>query len=505
MYILEANHIKKSFSGVTALSDANLYLKEREVCGLVGANGSGKTTFARIVCGLLKPDAGELKIKGEMINFSSPLHARKFRMALIHQNLSLIPEMTVWENICLGHEETDRLGFIEKNHARLKAKRIIENLVPDLELTEKALNLSPASKQIVEIAKALYREPEILILDEPTASLEYHEVEKLFDIIATLKVEGVSIIFISHRIWEINRVCDRVVAFRDGKTTGILDFSGEERDEKKIVTLITGSAKDLDSTGRTEVSESMDHSVSPEYSLELDNVSVGRKLKSISLQVRQGEVVGLGGLQGQGQQELLLTLFGFLPAMEGTVIIAGERKTMRHPRDAIENGIFLVPGDRQKEGLFLRHTVFSNLIYPRLSVKRHPLVLNTAQLLQECENIIHLISLSPSYPGNIISNLSGGNQQKIVLGKWLSLRPKTLLLDDPTKGVDVQTRTELYNIISELTKRGTSVILYASDNEELCRHCNTVYIMYDGKIVEKLIEKDISKDQILSSSLRHGD
>jgi len=503
MNILEAKHIKKTFSGVVALTDANLNLEEGEVCGLVGANGSGKTTFARVISGLLMPDGGDLNIYGSKVNFKSHLDDEKFKMAMVHQNLSLVPEMTVWENIDLGREGIDRFGFLEKSKAIEKARKMINDLSASISIYEKVLNLSPAEKQLVEIAKALSKKPKILILDEPTASLGFNQVEKLFGIIEGLKRESVSVIFISHRIWEVTKICDRLVTLRDGKTVGIIDFGKQRRDERLIIPLITGTKADLSYAETKKGKKKPLKSFKVvDNSLEVENIFLKGKLKNISFKIGKGEVVGLGGLQGQGQEEILLILSGFLRNSYGKIKIDGKYVNIKCPRDAIRKGMFLVPGDKQKEGLFLPHSVFANLVYPKLSLKNQKFILPLRKLKKEADEVIDMISLVPADQNMIASNLSGGNQQKIVVGKWLSLSPKILLLNDPTKGVDVETRRTFYKIISDLTQKGTSVFLYASDNEELISNCDRVFIIFEGSIVDEICGESICEERIVASSFR---
>ena len=501
--ILEARHIRKSFVGVKALSDANFLLREGEICGLVGANGSGKTTFARIVSGLLTPDGGDLLLFGSPVNFRSRQDAERSRMAMVHQNLSLVPDLTIWENIALGREKADAMGFLDNASAVAAAERALAAIGVELSPHERVANISPDEKQLVEIAKAFAKDPRILILDEPTASLDFHQVDALFAAVQELKKKGVAIIFISHRIWEVARICDRLVAFRNGETVGELDFATQPRDQSLIVPLITGAAaRTRVRTDRVAREKEIAESGDTGAALEVSGVSLpDGRLKDISFTLRRGEVLGLGGLQGQGQEEILMILAGYLRGYSGSIRAEGRPVPLRNTRQAIRRGIALIPGDRQKEGLFLEHSVLSNLLYPKVSMHRGSFFLPRRGYREVVEETMKTVSLVPADPRLTVAQLSGGNQQKVVMGKWLSLSPRVLLLNDPTKGVDVGTRQNIYGIIHDLTKRGTSVVLYASDTEELVDNCDRVLIVFEGRIVKEMKGDDIDEEKIVVASL----
>jgi ribose transport system ATP-binding protein len=502
MMVLEATHIRKSFVGVRALTDANFSLRAGEVCGLVGANGSGKTTFARIVSGLLMPDGGELKLYESPVSLRSHLDAEGVRMAMVHQNLSLVPEMTIWENVVLGREATGTLALLDNRAAIAQAERAMNAIDVKIPVHERVKNISPDEKQLVEIGKALAKEPRILILDEPTASLDFHQVESLFRAVGKLKEQGVAIIFISHRLWEVAKICDRLVAFRNGETVGELDFSSQPRDEKLIIPLITGhEARDIVRKRSGVREKEIAHHSAEGPALELRGVSLPGRLTDISFALRRGEVLGLGGLQGQGQEEILMILAGYLKGYTGEILVEGRPHALRNTRQAIQRGIALIPGDRQKEGLFLEHTVLFNLLYPKVSMHRGSFLLPRRNYQKIAEEAIDSMSLVPPNPRLVVSQLSGGNQQKVVVGKWLALGPHVLLLNDPTKGVDVDTRQNLYAIVARLTGGGTSVILYASDNEELIANCDRVLIVFEGRIVKEMNADEINEEKLVVSSL----
>jgi ribose transport system ATP-binding protein len=508
MTVLEAKHIRKSFVGVKALSDANFVLQEGEICGLVGANGSGKTTFAKVVSGLLVPDGGELLLYEKAVKLGSRLDAERYRMAMVHQNLSLVPEMSIWQNIALGREALQAFSFLDNRRAIEQAEKALSMIAGTLSVHERVKNISPDEKQLVEIAKALAKNPRILILDEPTASLDFHQVEALFATIRKLKSRGVSIVFISHRMWEVAGICDRLVAFRNGETVGSLDFSIQARDEKLIVPMITGQEARVRQKKTAGVREGEIAGFGARGPvLEMRRVSLdGGRLEDINFSLRRGEVLGLGGLQGQGQEEILMILAGYLRASVGKVLVNGRPVSLRRTRQAIGRGIALIPGDRQREGLFLEHSVLSNLLYPKISMHHGSFFLPMMRYRALASKAIDTVSLVPPNPRLVVSQLSGGNQQKVVVGKWLAMDMDVLLLNDPTKGVDVSTRENIYAIISELTMKGTSVLLYASDTDELIANCDRVLIVFEGRIVKEISGDDISEERIVASSLNveHG-
>jgi ribose transport system ATP-binding protein len=475
MTVLEASHITKSFAGVRALADANFLLRSGEICGLVGANGSGKTTFARIMSGLLMPDSGTLRLYEKAVNLR--------------------------ENIAMGREAT-RSGFLDNRAAVAQAEAVMRTVDVKIPVHERVKNIAPDEKQLVEICKALAKDPRILILDEPTASLDFHQVESLFRAVRALKERGVAIIFISHRLYEIAKICDRLVAFRNGETVGELDFAAQPRDEKLIIPLITGQeVKERVRRGARVRNEDMARLSDRGPAVEMRGVSLGRRLTDVSLSLRRGEVLGLGGLQGQGQEDILQILAGYLRGYSGEILVDGKPHALRNTREAIRKGIALIPGDRQKEGLFLDHTVLSNLLYPKVSLHRGSFFLPAKGYQRIAADAMSAVSLQPPNPRLVVSQLSGGNQQKVVVGKWLALSPKVLLLNDPTKGVDVGTRQNLYAIISQLAQAGTSVLLYASDNEELIANCDRVLIVFEGRIVKEFSAEEISEEKLVVSSL----
>jgi ribose transport system ATP-binding protein len=411
--------------------------------------------------------------------------------------------MTVWENIALGREQRDRAGFLDNKSAISLAEKAMASIGVSISPHVRVSSISPDEKQLVEIAKAVSKDPQILLLDEPTASLDFHQVEALFTAINALKARGVSIVFISHRLWEVAKICDRLVAFRNGETVGSIDFAQSPREESLIVPLITGqAARARVRKNRGEREGEMQEFTTKGASLEVQDISLpDGRLSNVSFSLRRGEVLGLGGLQGQGQEEILMILAGYLHGYTGRILVDGKPAPLRRTRQAIKRGIALIPGDRQREGLFLEHNVLSNLLYPKISMYRGSFFLPRRKFQGVAKAAIQTVSLVPPDQKTVISQLSGGNQQKVVVGKWLALSPSVLLLNDPTKGVDVGTRENIYVIINELTKAGTSVVLYASDNEELIDNCDRVLVVFEGRIVKEMSGDEINEEKIIVSSL----
>jgi ribose transport system ATP-binding protein len=498
MQLLEAKSLRKSYGGVAALRDGNLICKQGKVCGLLGANGSGKSTFSKMISGVVKPDGGEIWFNGTKLDVANPQEARKQGIIMVHQHLSLIPELTIWENMTLGIEPQGRLGFVNDKASKETAQSFLAKFAPELAIDLKVRELSLAQKQFVEIAKAIAQQPKLLILDEPTAPLEQSEVEKLFAVMQELKARQTSIIFISHRLWEIKSICDYVVVFRNGETVGAIDFDTEAKDESLIVSMISG--KEHHHTLGERTGGRLDPGA--DTLLEVRDFKLRKAREGLSFKVKKGEVVGFGGLQGQGQEQLLLALSGLEQPVGGQVSLGGRRLRLRHPKQAVREGIVLVPGDRHKEGLFLQHDVLMNLIYPQFATRKTGFLLNWTKLKREAEEVIRQVNIVPNDPGKVVQYLSGGNQQKVVVGKWLPLAPKVLLLSDPAKGVDVGAKRELYDTVRRLAGQGTSVLLYASDHEELMDICDRVFILFEDQIVDEIFPAEYGEQRFVSASLR---
>lgn len=492
--VLEATGIRKCFGGVVALSNGNLVCQRGKITGLLGANGSGKSTISKIITGVYSADSGEIKYNGKPVKYRNPDDARKDGIAMVFQNLSLVADLTVWQNIVLGIEEKKGLTLNNKSAIDI-SKEIIDKLLPGLDINKKVFELNPGEMQIVEIAKAISSKPKLLILDEPTAALEQAQVKSLFNYMRILADQGVTMIFTSHRIWEVMEICDNVIIFRNGENVASIDFAKEGKDADRIISYITGDTKKVKFEKKRN--EATDETV-----LSIKGMNYGKFLKDVSFELKKGEILGIGGLAGQGQHELMLALAGNYPDVLCDAEINGKKIKLTKPVNAIRNSMLLVPGDRQLEGLFLKDSVYTNMIYPKLGLKRQPFFTPARKYRKESEEIVKTLSIKTKDIDTPVSKLSGGNQQKVVVGKWLSFDINVLLLADPAKGVDIGAKRDLYQyIVDQVKERKTSVILYASDNEELIEYCDRVLIMYEGQVVETLKGDDINEDAIISASM----
>lgn len=500
MFKFEARSVKKHFGGVKALQDAYLETDNTRICGLVGANGSGKSTFSRICAGIILPDEAEIFINSQKVSFKDSAEADEHGVAMVHQNLSLIPDLTVWENIVLGKERNWGKLFIDTRKDRILAEEFLTDLIPEgVPLDIRVSKLTPGQKQMVEIAKAIFRKPRLLILDEPTAALEYKQVEYLFKKIKILKDSGVAIIFISHRLWEIVNICDVVYAFRNGRTVGTVDFSVKPRDQKLIFPLVVGE----EGIATEPDNHSTEERVHNEVVVKVEELGLKENVKNVSFQAKRGEILGIGGLGGQGQEELIMLLSGGVRQTEGKIGIKGLKKFKYHGvNEAIRRGVYLVPGDRQKEGLFLQKNILFNVIIPRFSLKKLKVIPGKKKMEDVTEKVIKKAAVQPPDKAMLVKNLSGGNQQKVVFGRWLQFEPEVLLLNDPAKGIDIGAMNYLYKVVHELVEAGTTVILYASSNEELVAHCDRVLIMFEGSIVKELVGDQITDKNLVQYSLR---
>jgi len=492
---LSARNIVKHYGGVVALSDGNLDVSTGEVVALIGANGSGKSTMSKVINGVVVLDGGQLLLDDKPVQFSSPQAAKDMGIATVFQELSLIPQMTVAENIWLTREPMTAYWTVNRRVIREKTEQLLSlfrgTYKTDLRPDDTVGSLPPDEKQLIEILKAISFDPWMVILDEATASLDSRQVQRLFELIKDWKEAGKAIVFISHRMEEIFRIADKYSVLRNGKTVGAGDMRGiTDRElvklmiEKESVFGFSRAGSKEDKKGKPVCLDVKD--------LQTDS------LHGISFRVHEGELVGIGGLRGQGQRDLLLSLFGDIP-YSGEVYTFGSKSRLRHPREAMRQGLALIPGDRANEGLLYIRSILENLQLPSWAQYGFPLRLGQAR--KDAEKAGASLNLKMAGLDEPVSSLSGGNAQKVVLGKWLMRQPRLLLLDDPTKGVDVGTKAEFYALLTRLCDEGKTILFYSSDDEELIGLCDRVLVLYDGIIRTELSGPSLTKENLIAASL----
>jgi ribose transport system ATP-binding protein len=479
MSVLEASGIRKRFGGVIALAGADFSLRAGEVHALIGANGCGKSTLCKIIGGSVAADTGRLTLDGKPVTFSGPDDAAAAGIGVFYQDLSLIPRMTVAENIFLGREPSATGGLVDRQALRKAATSALaefrEVIGDGIDADTLVVALSADQNQMVEILKVLAAQPRIIIFDEATAALDRNQVAAVFEHIRALKAAGCSIIFITHRMDEVFDIADRVTVMRNGTTVMTGDCSQTTRDA-----LVEAMVGELATTrGKRAL-----HTPAAEVALQIDGLH-SDKLADVSLQLRRGEILGLGGLHGQGQSELLRVLFGAKRMRSGHLAIGGKPFDPKGPRSAMRHAVAYVSGDRARHGVFAIRPIFENLVVSLLARERRQLISRRA-LEGKISPFIERLKLKFDSLGASVSQLSGGNQQKVVIGRWLATRPQVLLLDDPTKGIDIQTKMDLYATLDDLCDQGVSIMLYSSDDEELLAISDRVLVFNAGRVVAEL-------------------
>jgi ribose transport system ATP-binding protein len=491
--LLSAKGISKSYTGVRALNLVDFELKKGEVHALVGENGAGKSTLIKIITGIVEKDEGEIKVDGVIRDIKNPHFARSLGISTIFQELSQIPGLNVSENVFLGHENSKFKVFLDRKAMSKKTKNLIDkyniNLNPDAIL----LNLSAAQRQLAEIIKAVSSDPRILIMDEPTSSLTVDEAENLFKIIDDLKKRNSGIIYISHRMDEIFRIADRISVLRDGNLVACVKASDVDMDGivklmvGREIEIYQGPKKDLEveSTGREPV-------------LEIKNVSRKGVFSDISFTLYRGEILGIAGLVGSGRSELVRSIFGVDKIDSGEIFLNNSNVKIKSVRDALNFGIALLPESRHFQGLVLKHTVEQNVILPILKRFSFLGLLNYKKTDKFVKEKVKEFDIRTNSINTIVENLSGGNQQKVVITKWLSTNPQILIVDEPTIGIDVKTKSEIHKIIRNLADKGISIIMISSELSELLPHSDRIMVMNKGHNLGIFNHTEITQEKIMS-------
>ena len=487
---LSMKAIDKSFGKVRALEKAEFHLKKGEVHALLGVNGAGKSTLMKILSGVYEQDTGEVLLEGEKIRIRTPRAAKELGIFCVYQEVdtAIVSELSVAENILLDSIATGTNVFISKQKLHNQARNALLQLqADDIPIEKPAFMLSLAEKQLVLIARALVSSAKVIIFDEPTAPLSLHESTKLFSVINKLKAKGVGCIFISHRLPEVFEICDRITVMREGSLVGTYNTS--DTNQEKIIESMLGVSYSLDVSTRTQTLG--------ETLLRVKELSDGKKVKNISFHVSQGEIVGVVGLVGAGKTELAKTLFGFSPHTAGSIEISGEIVKVKHPRDAINAGMALIPEERRKEGLFVHESLQTNASFPNLQKFSRLLFMNKTKEKSFAKEIIDKLRIKTSSTDTPLVFLSGGNQQKVAIGKWMSLDSALYLFDEPTKGVDIGAKTDIFRMVREFAERGKGCLYFSSEIHEVVGISDRILVMYDGQIVKELSRKDATQERIL--------
>jgi ABC-type sugar transport system, ATPase component len=480
-------NIKKSFGATQALKKIDFDLKEGEVHGLLGENGAGKSTLIKILGGIHQPDEGTIEINDNKIKIENVQKAQENGIGIIHQEIVLVPYLTIAQNIFLGREITNKMGMENKQLMRQEAEKMLSSFGLDYDVDEKVGNLTIAQQQMIEIIKAISFNVKILIMDEPTSSLSDEEVEKLFKIIKILQRKNVGIIYISHRMEELFKITDRITVIRDGEY--IETKITKETDTDSLVALMVGR--------KLEKYYIREYCEEGEEVLKVENLTKKGVFENINFEVKKGMILGFAGLVGAGRSEVMMSIFGGIPYDTGNIYIFGEKKSIKNCEQAIDNRIAYVPEDRKKQGLTLIKSIGYNITLASLKHITQGIFVNEYKRKNIIDKYIKELSIKTSSAETAAENLSGGNQQKVVIAKWLSTNPELLILDEPTRGIDVGAKAEIYTIINKLAKEGIAIIIVSSELPELINMCNEVCIMRNGKIVKKLSQKNLTQENIM--------
>jgi ribose transport system ATP-binding protein len=491
--VLEVREVTKRFPGVVALDNVSFQLHVGEVHALVGENGAGKSTLIKVMTGVQRPDGGRVLFDGEEVTFVSPREAQEAGISTIYQETNLIPLRSVAQNVFLGREPRTGLGLTDTGRMNREAFELLERYGIEADITAPVRSLGIGVQQMVAIAKAVSMEARVVIMDEPTSSLEAHEVETLFQVIRRLREDGVGVVYVSHRLEELYEICERVTVLRDGKVVHVGGLAELPRLEL-IATML----------GR-EVPEVEQRAAAPEASeveaeepvLEAHNLSAHRAPKGVSIDVRRGEVVGLAGLLGSGRTETAKAIFGAQPLDSGTVEIDGQDVNPDSPGAAIKSGLAFLPEDRKAEGIIPDLSVRENIVAAALPRLSHGGFVSKKEQYELVERFMSRLDIKASSPDQPIGELSGGNQQKVMLARWLCLEPKVLILDEPTQGIDVGAKAEVQQLIAELAEGGLGVVMIDSEPEEIIEGSDRVVVLRDGAVAGTLSGDELNEQNLV--------
>jgi len=493
--LLELEGIVKTFPGVRALDGVSFAIRPGEIHMLLGENGAGKSSLMKVLCGVYRADEGRFRHLGREVTIRGPADARALGIAVIFQEFSLVPYLDIAQNVFLGREPRGRLpGTVDRAAMHREARRLLDTLGLDLDTRTPVHRLGVAQQQMVEIAKALSQQARVLVLDEPTAALSDRESERLFAAIARLKAEGVAMVYISHRMAEVFELGDRITVLRDGRHVG--SFLRGETTPESLVSLMVGRKVDM--------AYSREYCTAPgEVALEVRGLNAGERVQDVSLTVRAGEIVGLCGLVGSGRTEVVRAIFGADPVTGGEVRVFGRPRT-GGPDDAARLGVALIPESRKTEGLALIRSVGDNLVMSALQGALGSRWFSPAAALRLSREQIDALRIATPGPGQRVQLLSGGNQQKVVIGKWLAAKARLFIFDEPTRGIDVGAKAEIFALIDGLVKAGAAVLMISSEQSEIVKVCDRAYVMRGGRIVGELGRDRLTEENIVGLGMHDG-
>lgn len=491
-YLLEMRGIAKSFPGVRALKNASLKLKRGEVHALVGENGAGKSTLMNILLGSLQQDEGEIIFKGNKVNFKSPHEALSSGISMIHQEISLIPTVDISENIWIGREKRfEKYGLISRRRRNQATKGLLEQLNIRLDPQAIVRSLSVANMQLVELARAVSYNSDMIIMDEPTSSLTDHEIKLFYDIIRKLAAKGTAIIFISHKLDEVYKICDHITVMRDGEY--ICDHPIKEITQEELIAKIAGrEIKDLFPKQPAQIRDVV---------LDVRNLCFGNSLRNVSFTVHKGEILGFFGLVGAGRTEIMQSIFGIDPCDDGEIYIEGKKVRIRSPRDAIKSGIGMVTEDRLHMGIIANLAVGKNISLTYLKELCNKLgFIDQKRESSDVQEISARLSIKAASMRQTIGSLSGGNQQKAILAKWLLAHPKVLIMDEPTRGIDVGSKSEIHRLISQLAQSGMGIILVSSETPEILGMSDRIFVVRNGALTAEFPRNEATQEKLVKQA-----
>jgi len=494
--VLEVTDVVKEFVGVRALDGVSFAVRPGEVHALVGENGAGKSTLIKVLTGVHRPDSGEVRLRGEVVSFDRPVRAQEAGISTIYQEVNLVPLISVAANVFLGREPRTRFGLVDWARMNRDAKELLSGYGIDTDVKRPLGTLSVGAQQMVALVRAVSTDADVVIMDEPTSSLEPREVETLFSVVERLHEKGIAVVYVSHRMDELYRICDQVTVLRDGKMVHTGPLNDLSRIE--LVAMMLGrSVSDIREHGATAFGE--DHNAGKEPLLEARNLSSGVRLSDVSVSIRPGEVVGLAGLLGSGRTETARAIVGALPLDGGTVLVGGKALKSGDVGAAMRAGVNMLAEDRKAEGIIPNLSVRENIVLAALPQLSRFGVVSRDKQDRIVDTFVKRLRIKVSNPDQLVSELSGGNQQKVLLARWLCTKPKVLLLDEPTRGIDIGAKAEVQALIDELAQEGLAVLLISSEMEELLDGADRLVVLKDGAVVGELSGDDLTQDKVLAA------